>query len=30
LPCIPHPPWFDHLNNIWWRVQIMEGFHNIL
>jgi hypothetical protein len=19
-----HPPWFDHPNNIWWRVQIME------
>jgi hypothetical protein len=20
----PHPPWFDHPNNIWWRVQIMK------
>jgi hypothetical protein len=19
----PHPAWFDHINNIWWGVQIM-------
>jgi hypothetical protein len=22
IPCTSHPPWFDHLNNVWWRVQI--------
>jgi hypothetical protein len=22
----PHPPWFDHHNNIWWSVQIMNLF----
>jgi hypothetical protein len=20
----PYPPWFDHPNNIWWRVQVTE------
>jgi hypothetical protein len=24
MPCLSHPPWFDHSSNIWWRVQIME------
>jgi hypothetical protein len=23
-PCPSHHVWFDHPNNIWWRVQIME------
>jgi hypothetical protein len=23
-PYPSHPPWFDHANNIWWRVQIVE------
>jgi hypothetical protein len=20
----PHPPWFNHPNNIWWRIQAMK------
>jgi hypothetical protein len=23
LPHPSHAPWFDHPNNIWWRVQVM-------
>jgi hypothetical protein len=21
---LSHPPWLDHLNNIWWSVQVMK------
>jgi hypothetical protein len=24
MPCPCHPPWFDHPNTMWWRVQIMK------
>jgi hypothetical protein len=24
VPRPSHPPWFDHPNNIWWRVQTMQ------
>jgi len=24
MPCLSHPPSFDHCNNIWWRVKIMN------
>jgi hypothetical protein len=24
MPCPSHPPWFDHYNNAWRKVQIME------
>jgi hypothetical protein len=24
MPGPSHPPWYDHLNNILWEVQIME------
>jgi hypothetical protein len=20
MPCPPHPPWFDHNNNVWWNI----------
>jgi hypothetical protein len=23
-PCSFHPPWYDHLNIIWWNVQVMK------
>jgi hypothetical protein len=24
MPCQSHPPWFDHNNNLRWRVQTMQ------
>jgi hypothetical protein len=24
MPLPSHPPWFNHPNNIWWSVQVME------
>jgi hypothetical protein len=24
MPCLPHPPWLDHSNYIWRRVQIVK------
>jgi hypothetical protein len=24
MPCIPHPPWLDHSNYTWRRVQVMK------
>jgi hypothetical protein len=24
MPRPSHPPWYDHLNSIWWRAQIMK------
>jgi len=24
MPLLSHPPWFEHSNNIWWRVQVMK------
>jgi hypothetical protein len=24
MPCPSHPPWPDHSNYIWWRVQVMK------
>jgi hypothetical protein len=24
MPRLAHPHWFDHPNNIWWRVKIMK------
>jgi hypothetical protein len=26
MPCPSNPSWYDHPNNIWWRVQIMQLF----
>jgi hypothetical protein len=24
MSCPPHPPWFNHHNNIRWRIQVMK------
>jgi hypothetical protein len=24
MPCPSHPPWLDHSNYTWWRVQVMK------
>jgi hypothetical protein len=24
MSCPPHPPWFNHLNNILWRIQAVK------
>jgi len=24
IPCLPHPPWLDHPNNIWWSIHIIK------
>jgi hypothetical protein len=24
MSCPPHPPWFNHPDNIRWRIQIMK------
>jgi hypothetical protein len=26
MPCPSHPPWLDHSNYTWWRVQVMKFF----
>jgi len=26
MPCLSHHSWFNHPDNIWWRVQVMELF----
>jgi len=26
MACLSHPPRFDHLNNIWWSIKIMQLF----
>jgi hypothetical protein len=24
MPCLSHPPWFDHSNYTWRRIQVMK------
>jgi hypothetical protein len=29
MPCPSHPPWLDHSNYAWRRVQVIRGFVNV-
>jgi hypothetical protein len=26
IPCLSHPPWSYHSNNIWWSIQVVKLF----